>query len=119
MHFQSEALLGHSLQDELGEVANEVSDNKVAMDQLASFLGRRTIISVMNAQLAQGILKFLLLACAGFAQSTLWSCLLQPVMFMVALLMGPNVRMHMSFVLVRCAGMFIAYALLIVRMRSD
>ena len=119
VHFQSEALLGHSLQDELGEVAKEVSDNKVAMDQLESFLGRRTIISVMNAQLAQGVLNFLLLACAGFAQSMLWSCVLQPVMFLAALLMSPHVRMHMSVVPVRRAGMFIAYVLLIVRMRSD
>ena len=119
VHFQSGALLCHHFQDELGEVMKEVSDNMVAMDQLESFLGRRTIISVLNAQLAMVILNFLLLACAGFAQSTLWSCVLQPVVFLAGLLMSPDVRMHMSVVPVRCGGLFIAYVLLLVRMRSD
>ena len=119
VHFQSGALLSHHFQDELGEVMKEVSDNMVAMDQLESFLGQRTIISVLNAQLAMVILNFLLLVCAGFAQSTLWSCVLQPVVFLAGLLMSPDVRMHMSVVPVRCGGLFITYVLLLVRMRSD
>ena len=33
----------------------EISNNKAAMDQLKFFFGRRATISVINAQLAQGV----------------------------------------------------------------
>ena len=119
VHFQSEALLSHHLQEELGEVMTEISNNKAAMDQLKFFLGQRATISVLDAQLAQGSLNFLLLLCAGFAQSTLWSCVLQPFVFLAVLLMSPDVRGHISVVPIRCASLFIAYVVLLVRMRFD
>ena len=60
-----------------------------------------------------------MLACAGFAKSTLWSGVLQPIVFLAVLLMSPDVRGHISVVPIRCAGLFIAYVLLLVRMRFD
>ena len=116
---KSGAFISYHMDHELFEVTKEISGNEVAMGQLESFVSYRTTSSVLNLMVAKMIPQLVLLASAGFEQSTMWACVLQPVVFVGALLMKADVRRHLVPCLLSWAGFAVVCGVLLVRMRSD
>ena len=113
------AMIIHHIDHELFEVTKEISGNEVAMRQLESFVSYRTTSSVLNMVVAKTVPNILLLASAGFDQSTMWALMLQPVIGLSPLLMNADVRRHLWPLLPAYVGMFVICGVLLVRMRSD
>ena len=119
VRWKTGAMISYHIDYDLFEVTKAISGNEVAMRQLDSFLSFRTSSSVLNLATASMVPQILLLASAGFDQSTLWSCVLQPVVFLGALLMSADVRRNLFLLIFPCAGFFLVFVVLLLRMRSD
>ena len=90
------------------------------MGELQSYLGYEATRMVLDVQLVEVFPQIMLLAYgAGFSQSTLWSLMLQPVVFSGALLMSPDVRRHIFLVLTRCGAVFLVAGILLLQLRAD
>ena len=99
VHWKRDAIISNFTDNDLVEVMKEISGNAVAIDELESFLSARATRLVLDAQLLYMVPQMLLLVALGFEQSTLWSCVLQPIVFLGALLMSPDVRQQLFMVL--------------------
>ena len=117
--WKSGVSISYHIDYDLFEVTKAISGNEVAIRQLESFVTFRTTTSVLHLVTSSMVLHILLFASAGFDQSTLWSCVLQPVVFLGALLMSADIRRDLSILIFPCAGLFFVFGILLVRMRSD
>ena len=120
VHFKWGAQMSYLMENQLVEVTKAISGNAAATGELESFLGFQATRMVLENQLLHIITGHMLLAYgAGFGQSMLWSLMLQPVVFLGALLISPDVRQHVYMVLIRCGPVFLVAGILLPRLRAD